>query len=227
MTRRKKLPSIFILENSPSTVLVYEEVLGNAYRLAFFDAIRPFLKKLRSARPDLIIADLKLTDEDFLDFVSRKGAAKLDSPWIIVSSVDDAEVLRTCFREGALDYLTKPFPRNELLVKVERFISASRPGATGTTDVILDACSLTVRRGSSSECVRLTAKELRIFSLIHQAEGASVSRKKIQAEVWGKKKISPKTLDVHLFHLRRKLTHLDLEIRYLPPGGYVLLVESK
>lgn len=232
--------SIWILEDDPGAAFVYHEILSGNYHLRIFDTIRSFMAIIpettsgRATKPNLIIADLKLADENFLDVLSRSGAAGLGAPLIVVSSIDDAEVLRTCFNSGALDYLTKPFTRNELLVKVERFINHTYPTlATPEQDigapsggVVLDACSLTVRRGSEAG-VQLTAKELRIFSLIHRARGLSVSRHELQNEVWGNQIVTPKTLDVHLFHLRRKLSTIGIEIRYLSQEGYSLALQGE
>ncbi|MCM2278184.1 MAG: response regulator transcription factor [Oligoflexia bacterium] len=218
--------TIWVLEDEAGARFVFEEVLGLRYRLEFFPTLGEFLQTLsdKPYRPDLVIADLRLAEDNFLDFISNeKNVELIRSPFIIVSSVDDLDILRACFEDGALDYLTKPFTKNELVVKVERILK-SRENASpdGQSGVVLDASNLTVKRDNSAS-VQLTAKELRIFSLLHSARGDCVSRKHLLSEVWSGVTVTAKTLDVHLFHLRKKLSKLGIEIRFVPPDGYALL----
>ena len=63
---------------------------------------------------------------------------------------------------------------------------------------------------------------LQIFSLLFQAKGQPLSREEVKVKVWGDVNVSPKTFDVHLFHLRKKLRALGIEIRFNPLGGYFL-----
>ncbi|MCM2324195.1 MAG: response regulator transcription factor [Oligoflexia bacterium] len=223
--------TIWILEDETGARFVFEEVLGLRYQLQFFSSLRGFLQALneQELRPDLVIADLRLAEENFLDFISEeKNVSLIRAPFIIVSSVDDLDILRACFEDGALDYLTKPFTKNELVVKVERILKVRPPHTSQGSDwgVILDASKLTVKRDNSVS-VQLTAKELRIFSLLHSARGESVSRKQLLSEVWSGVTVTAKTLDVHLFHLRKKLAKLDIEIRFVAPDGYALLTAPK
>jgi DNA-binding response OmpR family regulator len=133
---------------------------------------------------------------------------------MIVSSMDGLEALRTCFQEGALDYLTKPFTRNEFLVKLERLLAKS-------SQIALDPASFHLKR-NGVELPQLTPRELQVFTVLQSAGWTPVSRQRLQAEIWGDAVVSPKSLDVHLFHQRKKLAQAGVEIRFQPNQGFVL-----
>lgn len=223
---------IWILEDDPGAQFVYEDVLGDRYSLRILSSLEELGRALSSPdgnsapAPALMIADLKLPDGNFLHFVMQSsGMRALSAPFIVVSSMDDLDVLKSCFEEGALDYLTKPFTKNELVVKVDRILA--RRGVTPPTpapsagEIELDPIQLRVRRGPQ-HFAQLTAKELQIFAVLHRMRGQQIPRSRIQAEVWGETVVTPKTLDVHLFNLRKKVAKLGLEILFTPPDGFAL-----
>ncbi len=225
----QRKPTLWILEDESALQFVYAEILENEYDLQFFSSLESFRKSAAtdSSGCDLLVADLRLQDGNFLDFLASPDAHQLvRCPFIVVSSLDHQQTLRQCFNEGALDYLTKPFTAAELVVKVERLLqqrkSASSKDENGAGGIELDAAKLRVKWGTQD--ARLTAKELQIFSILHTAVGTAVSRRRLQAEVWGDAKVSHKSLDVHIFHLRRKLEKLGLQIECDLNGGFRLKV---
>ncbi len=216
--------SIWVLEDDPGSRFVYAEVLSLRYNLTQFPTIKDFSSALRQARrsetlPDLVVADLRLPDESFLTFMDGVEGRELmtEIPFIVVSSVDDIDALRFCFNHGAVDYITKPFGRSELVVKVERFFSNSG----GINDVVVDLTTLSVVF-SKVRSESLTSKEFQIMSLLQQNGSRGLSRSDIIGAVWGQVKVSSKAFDVHLFNLRRKLAPLGIEIRFSEIGGYFL-----
>lgn len=216
--------NLWILEDDPSARMIYEEMLEMRYHLRFFESLESFRNGLNSVPlPHLCIADLRLSDGNFLNFLQEQPKnLSFRIPFLVVSVLDDLDILRACFKDGALDYLSKPFRKNELIVKIERFMetpSASRK--IPTLDLVLDPESLQVKIGNH-DGVQLTAKELQIFSLLSQAAGQPLSRQEVKLKVWGDINVSPKTFDVHLFHLRRKLRNLGIEIKFSPLDGYFL-----
>ncbi len=210
---------IWILEDSQSSQFVYEETLGSRYRLHFFSSLGDFRQAMAETaqKPRLLLADLRLQDENFLDFLGTDEAHTLIRfPFMVVSSLDDLDVLRTCFQEGALDYLTKPFTRNELIVKIERILEKR-------SEISLDPGTFRLRRKDGSLLPQLTPKELQIFTLLQAAKGAPVTRQSLTAEIWGTVQVTSKSLDVHLFHLRRKIAEAGFEIVFEPQKGFILL----
>ena len=118
--------------------------------------------------------------------------------------------------EGALDYLTKPFKKNELIVKIENIISGS----------IRQANSVQAHKTMNldgNEIENLTSKQKQLLSLFLNSPGRVVSRDDILEQVWGDTSVHPKTVDVHLYNLRRKLNEVGYIIRSEGGGKWSLL----
>lgn len=221
---------IWIIEDDPSSRFVYDEILGIRYRLEFFPTISEFAKHFESKSavlPNLLIADLRLPDGTFIDYLlQRDELHSITFPFIVVSSTDDLDILRICFEEGAADYLTKPFSRALLVAKVERLL-AMVPNTRGASkDLVVDPISLEVR-SKSGKPVKLTARELQILTLLTRAKGNALDRKSIFKAVWGETNVVEKALDVHLFNLRKKVAHLGVEIRFKPPSSFFISSEDR
>jgi DNA-binding response OmpR family regulator len=220
--------TIWILEDDPGACFVYQETLGFRYNIEIFNSIRQFSDRIvgTTITPQLIIADLRLPDGMFLDLLGEeKPLQALNVPFVIISSSDDLDILRECFKEGALDYLTKPFTKNELIVKTERILFRSRKFPLLKPEITLDPMTLKVTK-AGKESVQLTAKEHHIFSLLYQSQDEMISRKTLQIEVWADTRVSEKTLDVHILHLRRKLADIGLKISFIAPDSFKLLSEA-
>jgi DNA-binding response OmpR family regulator len=213
--------SLWLLEDDKGCQFVYEQTLDHRYTTRYFERLDDFVSALESTPkdelPQMIVADLMLGDGNFLNFLTNsKDSNILNIPFIIVSSIDDIDALRFCFKEGALDYLTKPFKKNELLVKIENVLSGgSRPRTveTGHKSVNLDG----------NDVQNLTAKQKQLLALFLESRDRSITRNDILEKVWGSTNVHPKTVDVHLYNLRRKLHSFGYMIRSEGGGRWALL----
>jgi DNA-binding response OmpR family regulator len=222
------LKNVWVIEDEEGARYVYENVFANQYALKLFSSVDELRSALSTSKPDLMLCDLGLPGESFLSFLESPASRLIDGvPFIVVSSLDDTEALRKCFAKGALDYITKPFGKGELLVKTECILarpsqSAAGPYATGAAQGLrIDPSTMRVHHGESTSSL-LTAKEFQILSLLQQAPQHTVSRNEIVQKVWGNVKVGSKTLDVHIFNLRRKLNPIQVEISFGPPNQYRL-----
>ncbi|MEU9577188.1 response regulator [Streptomyces chilikensis] len=72
-------------------------------------------------RPDLVLLDLYLPDGSGLDVIPRLRAAGHDCDVMVVSAAREADAVRGAVRHGVVDYLLKPFAREDLRVRLERY----------------------------------------------------------------------------------------------------------
>lgn len=223
---------IWILEDDAGSQFVYEESLGMRYPLRVLSTLAEFKSAVASVQsgkeraPDLLIADLRLPDASLLDFVNSGEASGLfpfSFPFIVVSSVDDLDALRLCFSRGARDYITKPFGKGEIVVKVERIFSGMSDAKTDEARNFfnVDPISLTIR-GAGEQSSSLTSKEFQIVTAMKQAPDHCIAKDDLINQVWGRERASASSLDVHLSNLRKKIAPLGLEIVFTPPGSYTL-----
>ncbi|HXH75627.1 MAG TPA: winged helix-turn-helix domain-containing protein [Bacteriovoracaceae bacterium] len=182
---------ILIIEDNADYCFFYEDLLGKENALTMIPSIAKLethlqLNDLESY--DVVLADLLLDDGFFLDWISKTNSNLMEKvPCIIVSSLEDLNILRSSFEWGAADYLIKPFRKNEILAKVEK----ARRNFVLKPQVELED--------------RLTSIESRIFRLFSEHIDQHLGREEIISEVWKKVKVEPKTVDVHLSNLRKKL----------------------
>ena len=83
--------------------------------------------KIAAAEPcDPVLTDLKLPDSSGLDLVKRLRAAKAQMPIILMTAHGTTEIAIEATRQGAYDYLLKPFEMPALLETVEKALASSR-----------------------------------------------------------------------------------------------------
>jgi len=116
------------------------------------------------------------------------------------------------FDTGKKELLKKPVQTDELLLKVDCLV-----GGSGSRN-------LAFRDKEESEFfAELTKKEYQIYQAINGGLNKTATRASIVSAVWGDVRVGKKTLDVHLFNLRRKLSTKGLEVRFIEPGSFHLV----
>jgi DNA-binding response OmpR family regulator len=223
MDNNKQFPHIWILEDDKGCQFVYEQILKKDFQTTYFDNIKKFkesfdksVKSSRVEKPTLVIADLMLNDGNFLSYLTNEFHDRLgdEVPFIIVSSDDDIESLRLCFKEGANDYMTKPFKKNELLVKVETILrNKNRFGRAVKPEITIDGQVID----------GLTIKQQKLLNLFLGVDSRKIDRDLILTKIWSDTIVHPKTIDVHLYNLRRKLHPYGYMIKSLGNGQWELL----
>lgn len=81
------------------------------------------LVELRKARFDLLILDLKLPGISGTELLRRMKQEGIDIPILVVTAITNANPIVEAMKYGAMDYLSKPFPTQDLLKKVEELLN--------------------------------------------------------------------------------------------------------
>ncbi len=77
------------------------------------------IEKIKLLKPDLIILDLILPLKNGLEILKEMAQISPRSKCLVISSIDDEEILLKAKALGAIAYLTKPFTKAQLLQTVE------------------------------------------------------------------------------------------------------------
>ena len=163
---------------------------------------------LDAAEPDLVLLDLRLPDVDGLE-VCRRLRERSRVPIIVVSARGE-EVDRVVGLElGADDYVVKPYSLRELVARIRavRRRTEERGPEAGLLRVDgLEVDPRSRRATLDGRDLPLTPREFDLLRLLASDPGAAISRSRIFEEVWETRWFgSPKTIDVHVAALRRKL----------------------
>jgi two-component system phosphate regulon response regulator PhoB/two-component system alkaline phosphatase synthesis response regulator PhoP len=159
--------------------------------------------------PDLIILDVMLPRLDGFEVARRlkNDRATKDIPIIMLTARREEEDALAGFAAGASDYVRKPFSLAELTARVGILIKRARPSAITETS-IAGPIELDARSGEAfmdGEPLDLSVTEYRLLESLAAAGGRTVSRDELLRRVWGMQAGDTRTLDVHIFRLRRKM----------------------
>jgi DNA-binding response OmpR family regulator len=172
---------------------------------------------------DLVVLDLMLPKVDGLE-VCRRLRSRSSVP-IIMLTAKSEEIDKVVGLElGADDYITKPFSLREFSSRIKaalRRAEMSRPVETDPDEAPLEVGALrvdfpkrTVRvRGDDAQ---LTFVEFEILSALARAPGRVFTRDMLLSRLWGDSAYrDPRTIDVHIRHLREKLERDPKDPEYL------------
>ena len=84
------------------------------------------LEKLRSNPHELVIVDIKMPGKSGLELLSEIAASYSETAVVMATAITEAGVVIQCLKEGAQDYITKPFDLNEVVLSVERALEIRR-----------------------------------------------------------------------------------------------------
>lgn len=217
---------IWIIEDDENMRFVYGDILAHQYQLTFFESMEGCAQELAGQpAPHLLILDLVLPDGLLHQSFAQYANALKNVPFLVVSALDEEEAVRASLRWGALDYITKPFGKSEIQVKIESHLKRLAIKDTKEPIFRVDPLTLTIfnQWGRSQE---LTSKEFRIMSLFLDTYENRISRKEIFETLWANVRVSQKTLDVHLSNIRRKIEALKLSI-VLTDSDYHICVQDE
>ena len=172
---------------------------------------REALERLRDDNFDLVVLDVMLPRMDGFD-VCRAIRSRSTVPIIMLTAKTEETDKVLGLELGADDYITKPFSVREFRSRVKavlRRAALAQPEAqfeepidAGDIYVDFEKRAVTVR----DEAARLTYVEFEILAALARAPGRVFSRTMLLERVWGDAAYrDPRTIDVHIRHLREKL----------------------
>ncbi len=207
--------TLWIIEDMVDLQPVYQNIFDEEiYSITFFEAFDEFKSEYVRLKddqlPELIIADIMLKDGHFIKLLNDSDIT-LNTPYLVISSSDDIETIRTAFEAGAIDYLLKPFNYNETLAKVERHLKTIED-QNQEISKSLEALNLNLDA--------FTNKEVRIIESFNANKEKSLHRSDIVNIIWKNVTIHPNTLDVHIYNLRRKLKKENFTIKAIGGGVF-------
>ena len=217
---------IFYVEDDDSIRELVVYTLGQmGMPIQGFPCAGPFWHEISIQKPDLILLDVMLPDEDGLQILAKlhANAATSKIPVIMLTAKGTEFDKVKGLDLGADDYVVKPFGMSELAARVRARLRRISPKAD--TDVMtagpltLDHRAHTVRM--SGELIPLTMKEYDLLKILMENAGRAFTREQLLDRVWDYSYDGgTRTVDVHIQTLRAKLGEHGHMIETVRGVGY-------
>ena len=169
------------------------------------------LERFRDGEFDLVVLDVMLPQVDGFE-VCRQLRARSSVPIIMLTAKAEEFDKVLGLELGADDYITKPFSMREFRSRVKavlRRAELSRNGDVVDEQLVHDDLTIDFAKRSvelRGEPIRLTYVEFEILSALARSPGRVFSRSMLLERLWGDSSYrDPRTIDVHIRHLREKL----------------------
>src|SRR5256714_9699541 len=207
-------------EESVQTLLAFP-LRKDGYEVITASTGREALERFGEGQFDLVVLDVMLPEVDGFD-VCKQLRARSSVPIIMLTAKTEEFDKVLGLELGADDYITKPFSMREFRSRVKAVLrraglarngdSAEEPLQEG--DLRIDFAKRSVElRGNP---VKLTYVEFEILAALARSPGRVFSRSLLLRRLWGDSAYrDPRTIDVHIRHLREKLESDPKEPEYI------------
>lgn len=222
---------IFVVEDDAGIrELVLYTLRSQGFKCEGYECPRELWQRLEVEKPDLLILDLMLPDEDGMSVLRKLKADpnRRDITVMIVSARGEEFDKISGLDGGADDYVTKPFGVMELVsrvkVQLRRKANISNPAnaekfSWGPVEIDTRYHRVT----ANGKAIELTLKEYELLVLFVKHPHQVFSREQLLNQVWGIDcYIESRTVDVHIRTLRMKLDLSSSIIETVRGVGYRL-----
>jgi DNA-binding response OmpR family regulator len=179
------------------------------------------LEQFASERVDLVVLDIMLPKLDGLE-VCKRLRAESEVPIIMLTARDDELDKVLGLELGADDYITKPFSIREFRSRVRALLRRAAVSRQVDEDgEVISAQGLTIDLARrvvevGGNRVQLTYVEFELLRILASHPGRVYSRRMLLEALWGGADYrEPRTIDVHVRHLREKLEPDPAEPEYI------------
>ena len=172
-------------------------------------------RAILTVRYAAVLLDLGLPDEDGIVLLRDMRSAGHTMPIMIVTARRGLEHRIQGLREGADDYLAKPFSMEELVARLHALLRRPgqllvRPLTAG--NVSLDTENRQLKVGDSVQPMRVREQE--VLELLIRNSGRVVSRRSIAERLFGlRMEQDSNTLDVYVHRVRKVLADADATVK--------------
>lgn len=177
---------------------------------------------------NLLIVDVMMPGENGTDFVTKLRKSS-DVPVIMLTAMGDTQDRIAGLEVGADDYVAKPFEPRELILRINNILRRSKSEEkNGVEKINLGACLYDIEKKElqtkEGQIIHITPVEQQLLNILGQSSGRVFSREQLAEMLVGNQ--SPRSIDVQITRLRRKIEGDSKNPRYLQTvrgKGYMLL----
>jgi DNA-binding response OmpR family regulator len=204
---------VLVVDDEPTIVEIVGRYLDRAgYEAAGAADGFEALEAAAAARPDLVVLDLMLPGIDGIEVMRRLRELPGPPLAVILLTARGEESDRLVgLRQGADDYVVKPFSPAELVARVGAVLRRTRPAEDDAEEPPIELGPLRIEPASrrvflDDAEIALTQREFDLLAFLAAHPGRVYSRDQLMESVWGEPYFEDtSTVTVHIRRLRAKL----------------------
>ncbi|MBB6453524.1 two-component system response regulator DctR [Salirhabdus euzebyi] len=115
---------VLLIEDDPMVLEVNRQFIERVEGFQIIDTAKngmEGLQKAKEQKPDLIILDIFMPEQDGIDTLKAVRAEQLDVDIIVITAANDKATIKTMLQNGALDYIVKPFQFERLQQALQHY----------------------------------------------------------------------------------------------------------
>ncbi|BDG62315.1 sigma-54-dependent transcriptional regulator [Caldinitratiruptor microaerophilus] len=155
-------PLLLVVDDEPNMLWLFEQSIGQRYRIRGARSASEARRELRRALPDLVLLDLRLPDADGLVLLTELRNAHPHLPVIVMTAYASVQTAVEAMKLGACTYLSKPFTLQELQSAIQEALAGARAGGAHAYPVAAAGAGRADILGNSPATVALRETVARI-----------------------------------------------------------------
>jgi len=181
-------PFVYVVDDDDQAREYVTWVLESAgWAVKAYPSADLFLDDYNPAVPGCLVSDVRMPGLSGLDLQRELSARSIELPIIMISAFAEVPMAVRAMRDGAMDFLEKPFDGQTLLERVRSAVDADRQRRQDDAE----------RKAVESSFAKLSPRQRAVLEGLTDGKPSKV----IAAELG----VSPRTVDVHRFRLMRQL----------------------
>jgi len=119
----ENLVRVMVIDDEPlMRVTIQDALAAEGYEVSIAETGKKGVNLIKDHQADILITDLKLPDMDGIQVLKEAKSLNPTTQVILITAYGSVDSAVTAMKEGASDYLTKPFPMDELLLIIKRIL---------------------------------------------------------------------------------------------------------
>lgn len=210
----------FLEDNKLFAEDVVQTLTAAGHEVSHFSSGREYLSNMAKNQYDMCLLDWEVPDMSGTEVMANLKLKGLVAPIIFLTGRDAEEDVVKVLEAGADDYIVKPPIPSVLIARINALMRRTQPNQQAQQVQSFGALTVDFSRRKfeiNGSPIKLTEKETELALYFFGQQGVLLSRAHLIKVVWGSSPdIDTRTIDVHVSHLRNKLS-------LLPQNGWRLI----
>ncbi len=126
MNASRRMTAVVVDDDRSMAEMIAEVLVARGFEARAVDSGAAALAAIEAATPDLVVSDVRMQPMGGIEVLRRVRAAHPEIIFILMTAFGTLESAIEAVREGAYDYVSKPFKMEELLLVVDRALESRR-----------------------------------------------------------------------------------------------------